>query len=131
MPLSEKPPLVAVVDDDPAICNAIGRFLTKSNFDVVTFTTGQKLLEMLQVRRPNCLLLDVHMPGMSGLQILRAIAKAGLKLPIIIITGRDEPRSHEECLAAGAFAILLKPLDPTEILGAINQALDHQANPAG
>ena len=123
MPLSEKRPLVAVVDDDPAICKAIGRLITKSKFDVVTFTCGQKLLDMLQVRRPNCLLLDLHMPGLSGLDILRAMANAGMKLPVIIITGSDEPRSHAQCLAAGALAVLLKPLDPAEILRAIDQAL--------
>jgi FixJ family two-component response regulator len=123
VPLSEKRPLVAVVDDDPAICKAIGRLITKSKFDVMTFTCGQKLLDMLQVRQPNCLLLDLHMPGLSGLDILRAMANAGMKLPVIIITGSDEPTSHAQCLAAGALAVLLKPLDPAEILRAIDQAL--------
>jgi FixJ family two-component response regulator len=130
VPLSEKRPLIAVVDDDPAICKAIGRLLTKSKFDVVTFNSGQKLLDTLQVRRPNCLLLDVHMPGLSGLDTLRAMANAEMKLPVIIITGRDEPRSHEQCLAAGALVILLKPLDPAEILRAIDQALGCRPNSA-
>jgi FixJ family two-component response regulator len=128
--VSEKRPLVAIVDDDPAVCRAIGRLITKSNFDVVSFTCGQKLLDTLQVRRPDCLLLDLHMPGLSGLDILRAIANAGMKLPTIIITGRDDSRSREQCLAAGALAILLKPLSPAEMLRAINRALGSGPNPA-
>jgi DNA-binding response OmpR family regulator len=63
------------------------------------------------------------MPGLSGLDILRAMANAGMKLPVIIITGSDEPTSHAQGLAAGALAVLLKPLDPAEILRAIDQAL--------
>jgi FixJ family two-component response regulator len=125
--LSDKRPLVAVVDDDPAICKAVGRLISKSKFDAVTFTSGQKLLDLLQVRRPDCLLLDLHMPGLSGLDVLRIMADAGTKLPTIIITGRDEQTSHEQCLAAGALAILLKPLAPSQIQRAIDQALGRRA----
>jgi FixJ family two-component response regulator len=129
MSVPEERPLVAVVDDDPAVCKAIGRLIAKSKLDVVTLTSGQRLLDLLRVRRPDCLLLDLHMPGLSGLDVLQALANEGIKLPTIVITGRDELTSHQQCLAAGALAIMLKPLDPAQILRAVDQALGRAPKP--
>jgi FixJ family two-component response regulator len=122
--------MVAVVDDDPSVCKAVGRLIAASEFDVVTVTSGQMLLDLLPTRRPDCVLLDLHMPGLSGLGVLRAMAEAGWRLPVIVITGRDEPASRAQCLAAGALAFLLKPLEPAQILRAIGDALGGASNPA-
>jgi FixJ family two-component response regulator len=121
--MPNKRPLIAVVDDDQSVCKAIGRLIIKSNFDVVTVTSGQMLLDLLPVRPPDCILLDLHMPGLSGVDVLRALADIGSKLPVIVITGRDEPTARARCLAAGATAFLLKPLDPKRLLRAIGEAL--------
>jgi len=121
--MPNKRPLIAIVDDDQSVCKAIGRLIIKSNFDVVTVTSGQMLLDLLPVRPPDCILLDLHMPGLSGVDVLRALADTGLKLPVIVITGRDEPTARARCLAAGATAFLLKPLDPKRLLRAIRDAL--------
>jgi FixJ family two-component response regulator len=125
-----KRPLVAVADDDPSVCKAVRRLIVRSNLDVVAVASSQMLLDLLPVRRSDCVVFDLHMPGLSGVDVLRAMAEAGWKLPTIIITGRDEPTSHQQCLAAGALAVLLKPLDPALILRAINEALGQMPKPA-
>ena len=73
------------------------------------------------------MVLDLHMPGMSGLQVLRKLQGAGQRLPVVVITAHDEPETREQCLAAGAGAYLRKPLDERLLLNAISAALARSA----
>ncbi len=116
-------PLIAVVDDDASVCKALGRLILASDLDVATFASGQMLLDSLAWRRPDCIVLDLHMPGLSGMDVLHALANAGWELPVIMITGRDQGTSRTRCLAAGAQAYLPKPLNQAELLQAIGKAL--------
>ena len=116
-------PLIAVVDDEEAVCRALKRLLTASSFDVVTFPSGKAFLEALPSTRPDCAVLDLHMPGLGGLDILKYLVSAGESVPIIIITGRDELGACAACLAAGASAYFPKPIDHAKLLQAIEKSL--------
>jgi len=120
--------LVALVDDEASVRKAIGRLLTAANMSVQAFATGQEFLDALPGRRPDCAVLDLHMPGLTGLAVQHALARAEIELPVVIITAYDETESREQCLAAGAAAYLLKPLDEKTLLDAIRRAVGQHFN---
>jgi FixJ family two-component response regulator len=122
-PMARKPPLIAVVDDDASVRKALGRLLTASDFEVATFASGQAFLNSLSSGRPDCVVLDLHMPELNGLDVLAALARARLALRVIMITGHDSPESRARCLDAGVLACLAKPLDETIFLQAVGQAV--------
>jgi FixJ family two-component response regulator len=87
------------------------------------WSSGQAFLDSLPAGRPDCVLLDLHMPGLSGMDVLRALADAGERVPVIVITGRDESASRALCVSAGAVAYMTKPLDHTKLLRTIEEAV--------
>lgn len=113
---------VAVVDDELSVRKALGRLLMASNIDVETFASGREFLDSLSSRRPDCVLLDLHMPGLSGLDVQRELTNGGIGVPVVIITAQDDAERRAGCLAAGAAAYLLKPLDERILLDAIGKA---------
>jgi FixJ family two-component response regulator len=115
--------LVAVVDDEPSVRKAIRRLLIASNLQVETFASGEEFLRSLCAHTPDCLILDLHMPGLTGLEIQRQIARLGVQLPVVVITAYDDAESHAQCLAAGAAAYLHKPLDDRVLLDAVTAAV--------
>lgn len=116
-------PFVAIVDDEEPIRKALKRLLRASGLEAEGYASGAAFLENSAQRRPDCVVLDLHMPGMSGLQLLRQIKSSGERLSIVVITAHDEPETREQCLAAGAKAYLRKPLDERMLLNAISAAL--------
>ncbi len=113
-------PYIAIVDDEEPVRKALKRLLSASGLDAEAYASGKDFLEASALRRPDCLVLDLHMPGMSGLQVLQALRSAAAALPTIVITAYDEPHTREQCLAAGASAYLRKPLDERLLLNAIS-----------
>jgi FixJ family two-component response regulator len=124
-------PKVAIVDDDSSVRRAIARLLTASRFEARTFESGQAFLDSLTVDAPDFVVLDLHMPGMNGLDVLAALAAAGLALPVIMITGHAGPESRARCVAAGAVAYLSKPLDQAAFLQAASEAAAATRRSAG
>jgi FixJ family two-component response regulator len=116
-------PLIAIVDDDPSVCKALRRLICSSKFDAVTFASGEIFLRDQAAHRIDCILLDLHMPGLGGIDVMSALAAAACVVPVIIITGRDDPGSKAQCLAAGAYAYFRKPLDPPELRQSIENAV--------
>jgi len=116
-------PYVAIVDDEEPVRKALKRLLRASGLDAESYASGKDFLEASALREPDCVLLDLHMPRMSGLQVLRALQGARRALPIIVITAHDAPETREQCLAAGATAYLRKPLEEHELLDTITAAL--------
>jgi FixJ family two-component response regulator len=118
-------PFIAVVDDEESVRRALVRLLHASQVDVEAFATGTDFLRSLQVRRrrPDCLILDIQMSGVSGRDVQRKLTLTGIDLPVIIITAHDEPTMREQCLADGAAAYLRKPLRANTLLEAIAGAL--------
>jgi FixJ family two-component response regulator len=116
---------VAVVDDDESVRKALQRLLRASDLDADTFASANDFLASLpHAPLPDCLVLDLQMPGTSGLDLQRQLTRAGPQVPVVVITGHDEPGMQARCLAAGASAYLRKPLEAGKLLAAIEAAID-------
>jgi FixJ family two-component response regulator len=118
-------PLIAVVDDEEPVRKALKRLLRAAGLDAEGYASGQDFFAA--DRRADCVVLDLHMPVMSGLQVLRRIRQTTKRLPVVVITAHDQPETREECIAAGAAAYLRKPLDDRLLLNAISAALSKPA----
>lgn len=119
--VNDQPVVIAVLDDETKMCTALGRLLRGHGYEVVLFDSGEAFLA---AERPfDCVLLDLHMPGMSGLEVMRAVMHQDVHPPVIVITGRDEPGNREHLLRLGANAYLTKPADETTLLEAITLSL--------
>lgn len=114
---------VAVVDDDSSVRRALQRVLNASDLDTEGFASGEEFLVSLQFRRPDCVILDLHMPGLSGLEVQKQMNLSGRDLPVIIVTGHHEADMRAQCLTAGAAVYLRKPLDCQMLLKAIDLAI--------
>jgi FixJ family two-component response regulator len=97
-------PLVAIVDDDESFRIALRRLIKSHGLNTATFDSGKMFLDSLPGRQPDCVLLDLDMPGLSGMDVLKSLQTAGWKLPVIIVTGNDQPTLRAQCLGAGAMA---------------------------
>jgi FixJ family two-component response regulator len=116
-------PYVAIVDDEEPVRKALRRLLRASGLQADSYSCGSEFLQAAVERLPDCVVLDLHMIGMSGLQVLRKLQASAHPPPVVIITAHDEPETREECRAAGAAAFLRKPLDERLLLNAISAAL--------
>jgi FixJ family two-component response regulator len=123
--MGENKLLISIVDDDAGVRKALLRLLSSLDMNAATFDSGQAFLDSLAGGSPDCLILDLHMPGISGVELLRQLSRIGLRVPTIIITAYDEPEM--QCLAAGAQAYLRKPIDEQVLLSAIKSATDNKA----
>ena len=117
--MSQTQPVVAIVDDDVSIQRALGRLLYTVGWHAVTFSSAEAFLQTGMQASPDCLVLDVWLPGMTGVELLEHLAKMGSTLPVIIITGRDDLQMRMRAVQAGAVAYLLKPLDGQDLLQAL------------
>ena len=122
-------PSVAIVDDEEGIRKALSRLLRASGLDAESYANGQEFLSAAAEKRPDCVVLDLHMPGMSGLQVLRKLKATGQLLSVVVITAHDEPETREQCMNAGAAAYLRKPLEDRLLLNAISVAMRARSAP--
>jgi FixJ family two-component response regulator len=113
---------IAVVDDDASVRKALMRLLETSSYEVETFESACALIAALPHGIPDCMIVDLQMPDMTGLELQHHLARTGIKIPTIIITAHDEPGTRERCIAAGAAAYLLKPLRKAVLIAAIDTA---------
>ncbi len=118
------PPLIAVLDDEPQFCKALSRLLRTHGLEVVTFARGEELLKACASRLPDCLLLDLHMPEMNGFQVLERLASLGLIVPVVVITGHDQPGDAERLRAMAVVDYLFKPLNESQLLAAIGKVIE-------
>lgn len=115
--------IVYVVDDDEAVRQGLQALLTVSGFEVATFDSAEALLETLPPDAAGCVLADVRMPGMSGLELQRELKRRHPALPVVIITGHGDIPMAVSALKAGAVDFLEKPFDSEAILSSVNEAL--------
>jgi FixJ family two-component response regulator len=113
---------VAIVDDDEAVRKALARLLSAHLLEIYTYASAGEFLASLSQRKPECLLLDFHMPDVNGLELQHHMLRNGITIPTIVITAHNEPGLRERCEAAGAVGFLLKPLNDSILMGAINTA---------
>jgi FixJ family two-component response regulator len=117
-------PIVFVVDDDAAVRDAIKNLLESVGIHVQTFASGAEFVARTPTEAPGCLILDVRLPGMSGLEFQRELIAAGVEIPIIFITGHGDIPITVQAMKAGAVDFLTKPFREQELLDAIHKALD-------
>jgi FixJ family two-component response regulator len=122
---------IAVVDDDPSVRKALARLLAGRAFRADTFASAGEFLASLPAGYPDCLVLDLHMPGMTGLELQRHLAARDLAIPTVVITAHDDAGLARLSRSAGAAAILLKPLDGDALMGAIEDAVRDAGPPEG
>ena len=119
-------PIVYIVDDDPSVRRALRRLIRHAGFDVETSETAGEFLASEHSRRPACLILDVRLPGTSGMDLQGCLAACEPDLPIVVVTAHGEDEIRRRMLALGAIAFLPKPFDDEALLGAIRRALARQ-----
>jgi len=107
---------VAIVDDDESIRKALQRLLTACGTTVTTFASGQDFIDSMSAYRPDCPILDLDMPGMTSTDVQRRLTESDMRVPVIIIAGRDDRETEARCRAAGAAAYLPKPIDERILL---------------
>jgi len=117
------PGKVLVVDDDASVRKSLHRLIRAAGYDVETLDSAFAYLQRAEQGRPACLVLDIRMPGMSGLDLLRAVSGTVRDLPIVFISGHGDEDVRAQAIDAGAVEVLYKPLDETTLLAAIDQAL--------
>jgi CheY-like chemotaxis protein len=115
-------PVVAVLDDEPEMRKALRRLLTCRGFRVEEYERGEDLLAALDARPLDYLLLDLHIPGINGFEVLEAFRSRQIPVPVIVITAHDEPGTAERVRALGASAYLKKPVDRDALLSALAAA---------
>jgi FixJ family two-component response regulator len=115
--------MVYVVDDEPAVLKSLARLLRSAGFRPETFGSAQEFIAQRQADLPGCLVLDVTMPGFTGLELQQWLARAEDPLPIIFITGYGDVPSSVRAMKAGAVDFLTKPVDEQTLLRAIEDAL--------
>jgi FixJ family two-component response regulator len=126
--------IVYVIDDDAAIREALGSLIRSVGLSVETFASAQEFLSSNRPERSGCLVLDVRMPGLSGLELQSELAEAEIHLPIIFITGHGDIPMTVRAMKAGAVEFLTKPFRDQDLLEAISQAIDldrHQRQQRG
>lgn len=123
-----KPQLVAVVDDEESVRRALERLLRSAGFLVETYPSGAEFLLSLPEHQPACVVLDLHMPDLGGLDVQLLIQRERFKVPVVVITGHDTPETRSRVIERGAKAYLRKPVDDTQLLAAINEAIGQAAS---
>ncbi len=116
-------PVVYVVDDDPAVTRLVAELVKAIGLSVETYQSAEAFLEAYQACGPGCLVLDVRVPGLSGMELQRQLAAAGSTLPIVFVTGHADVRMAVEAMERGAFGFLEKPFRPQELCDKIQGAV--------
>lgn len=119
---------VFIVDDDLAVLKALARQLTAAGYRVATFPSAQEFLNGYAQEHAGCLLLDVAMPGLDGLELQRRLTETGRNLPIVFITGHGDVRMTVQAMKNGAVDFLTKPILEAELIGVLREAIDRDAS---
>jgi two-component system response regulator FixJ len=122
--------VVHVVDDDAAIRRAMVRLLRSEGLTTVTYDSAQAVLNGASSLSFGCILLDLQMPGMDGLQLLARLSELGIELPVIVVTGHGDVATAVKAMKAGAVDFIEKPIDEVQLLAAIDAALKEKKSAA-
>ena len=114
---------VFVVDDDASVCTALGRLMKSAGLNVKTFTSAKDFLSEGCHQSPGCLLLDVRMPDLGGLELQRIMIEAGSQMPVIFMSAHEDAQDRRRAMRAGAAAFLQKPFDDDVLVGKVRQLL--------
>lgn len=119
--------IVLVVDDDDGLRTSLVEILLAAGFEALGFPSADDLLEHGDPRRPACMVLDLHLPGLNGLELQQELLRDGDQVPIIFYSGQGDVESSVRAMKAGALDFLQKPVEPDELLAAVRNALARDA----
>jgi len=119
----EKPRVVTIVDDDESIRNALQGLMKEAGFAALAFASAEEFLNSGEQQRTGCLIADIRMPGMSGLELQSQLNKDHYRIPIIFITAQGDEKMRMQALRAGAVEFLTKPFDDEVLLDSVRAAL--------
>jgi FixJ family two-component response regulator len=122
--MTESDAIVFVVDDDESVRESLRGLIRSAGLRVETFASAQQFLAGPRANAPSCLVLDVHLPGLSGLDLQKRMAEGAIEIPIIFITGRGDIPMSVRAMKAGAVEFLTKPFHDHDLLDAIGQAIE-------
>lgn len=125
------PAVIFIVDDDPAVRDALGVVFRMEGYEVVGFESGDDFLAAARREPPGCVILDIHMPGRSGMEILRDIDAEHYPSPIFIISGRGDIPTAVSAIKLGAFDFIEKPFDADTVVARVGEAMRKQSLNAG
>jgi FixJ family two-component response regulator len=117
-------PTIFVIDDDPSVRASIQGLLKSASLRSESFGTAEEFLRNKQPEGPSCLVLDISLPGVNGLDFQRQLADAGIQIPIVFVTGHGDIPMTVKAMKLGAVEFLTKPFDDQDLLAAIRQGLD-------
>jgi FixJ family two-component response regulator len=115
--------IVMIVDDDESVRRAARRLIKSFGFAVETFASAEDFLTSGRLPQTACLVLDVHMPGLNGLELQSRLISEGHQVPIVFITAFNDDNARDQALKAGAVGYLVKPFEEADLLNGINLAL--------
>jgi len=126
--LGNEAPFVNVVDDDALVLRSLGRLLRSAGFAVRTFPSSEEFLSKTQSGEPGCLVLDLTMPGVNGLDLQAQLARTGNECPVVFLSGNADISQSVKAMKAGAVDFLTKPVDREKLLAAVRIAIGKDVN---
>jgi FixJ family two-component response regulator len=120
----ESDAIIAIVDDDASVREGLQSLIRSAGWRVETFVSAQEFLARRGAEAPSCVILDLQLPGLSGLDLQNRMAKGGLEIPIVFLTGHGNIPASVQAMKAGAVEFLTKPLDEQKLLEAIHEAIE-------
>ena len=114
--------IITVVDDDPSVRKALGRLIKTAGYDAEAYASAEDFLDSSAPEGSDCLILDVHLPGMSGLELQAELSRSHHRCPIVFISAFSDENARDEAVRNGAIEFLPKPLDSEVLLNIIGQA---------
>lgn len=125
MPEQDAPATIHLVDDDPAVLRALRRVVVAAGYDCATWESAEAFLARPETGAPGCVIIDLQLPGASGLELQAQLSDRNDALPVVFLTGRGDVRSSVDAMKGGALDFLTKPVAAEVLLRAIGAALDH------
>jgi FixJ family two-component response regulator len=119
-------PCVFVVDDDEAVRDGLCELFAAEGISARAFNSAEEFLDADVTRQPGCVLLDIHMPGMTGIELQSELVRQGATIPVIVVTGQGDVSKAVTTLKAGAMDFIEKPVDPAALLQVVNEAFDRE-----
>jgi FixJ family two-component response regulator len=115
---------IAIVDDDPSVRKGLERLIRSVGWKTETFGSAQAFLASARTEAPTCIVLDLQLPGLSGLELQKQMTEAGVETPIVFLTGHGDIPASVKAMKAGAIEFLTKPVDEQDLLNAIQEAIE-------
>ena len=121
--ISQRTPVISIVDDDQVVREATADLIEALGYEAITFASAEEFLDSAQLEGTACLITDLQMPGVDGLELQRRLTATGYTTPIIFITAFPKERARDSALQAGAVAFLVKPFEEASLVNSIETAL--------